>query len=625
MRKEKAHVSTRSPAPLAERAYRRLRRVAGRWRRGVLRRLSRPSKHVYPDIVEERTNIGPAMDALVMEAKRRQEPLGLDRNYDLVRDNFDHVNFMLGSQAVHQLPVDDPIRLFLRQGADAMSSPNYNFSMVDYLERYPHRRDGSEPTPYLAWLKGGRSAGEIADPAQGIEDMAHVLGLEPARIVEEVVATRSDMMERLRHGELGRMFAQAADVEPLIGAVWGDVARTRLLPVGGKYVVGQAAAIHACQSQAGFRRARLVVVTDRPRFGAGRAFVSDLARGLMGPLEPDDIVVIYTDEGGRPMYEPRLPTGVRELDFATVSKDLPEEHKHQALASLLRSFRADAIVNVGSRVCYRLLAPYGKALAASERIFLVFISNEQRPAGHWDGWSLRWFYAGVGLVAGFITDSEYLRDQLTDMYQLSDADRARIHVFRSPTDPELEPAPAPVQGAPSRRPVVHWVGARDRQSRMDTALEIARRMPDVDFQFWSVGPLRGHPPELPANVRLERLPGPVAELELADADAWLHTWAWGGLPTLLLDVAMTEVPIVAGLVGGAGEVFSDEDAWLVTDWQNPEAYQKALREILTDRAAARARSRALRERLRRDRTVEAYREYAAAVLLDATASAEELA
>ena len=34
------------------------------------------------------------------------------------------------------------------------------------------------------------------------------------------------------------------------------------------------------------------------------------------------------------------------------------------------------------------------------------------------------------MVAGFITDSEYFRDQLSDMYQLSDLDREQIHVFR---------------------------------------------------------------------------------------------------------------------------------------------------------------------------------------------------
>ena len=423
----------------------------------------------------------------------------------------------------------DPIRLFLRQGAGAINSPDFNFSMANYLERYPDKADDTETSPYLDWIRRGRSAGEIADPAYGIESMANVLGLEPDDVVRELVTTRSDMMARLRAGELGRMFAKAAEIEPLIGAVWGETAKTRLLPLGGKFIVGQTTAIYACQAQADFRRARLVVVTDRPRIGTGRTFVSDLAHGLSGTIAPDDMIVVYTDEAARTRQAPPLPPGVREVDFFCASTGLPDEHRQQALASLLRSFQADAIVNVGSRAFYQVLAPYGKALAASERIFLVFLGNEQRPAGHWDGWGLKWFYAAFGMVAGFITDSEYFRDQLSDMYQLSDLDREQIHVFRAPADPELEPIRSSAQPEPYRRPVVHWVGRRDRQTRMDIALEVARLMPDVDFRFWNAGIVRGHPgPRLPANVQVAGLPGRISGLALSDADALALHLGLGG-------------------------------------------------------------------------------------------------
>lgn len=620
--KENGHVSATSRDPLSERARRRLRRTARRIRTRV--RPESRSPRVVPDVVEERTNLGSVMDALVVRAKRAQRPLGIDPDYDLLRDNFDHVNFMLESQSSQELPPGDPIGFFLNRGAEAGCSPNYNFAMGAYLERYPHRREGRERSPYLEWLKRGRAAGEIADPAPGIETLAHVLGLEPDHVVDELVSTRTDMMERLRTGELGRMFAKAAEIEPLIGAVWCQTPRTRLIPLGGKFVVGMVGALHACQEQAGFKRARLVVVTDRPRSGAGRAFVGNLARGLVGPVPADEIVVVYTDESV-PAGQGSLPAGIREVDFAAAAAGLPDEHRQQALVSLIRSFDADAVVNVDSRALYRLLAPYGKALTVSERIFLAFNVNELRADGHWDGWSLRWFYAGFSLVAGFITESEYLRDQLTDRYQLSEADRLRVHVFRAPVDPELVPVPLPDDGEPPRRPVVHWVGRRHRQKRMDIALEIARRMPDVDFRFWNDGvtpaaPARGLPP----NVRVGELPARIGDLDLTQADAWLHTWAWGGAPSILLDVAMTEIPIVASLVGGAREVLTEDDAWLVADWQEPEAYEKMIREILVDRAAARLRSQALRERLLRERPHGVYGDSAVEVLLGTPASEEDV-
>lgn len=603
-----------------------LGRVRRRLRRAVVRRADSaspaPPAHdlVFPEVLEEHTNLGPKMDALVTRAKRNQRPLG-DPDYDLLRENFDYTHFMLQVPALHEQPDLDPVQLFLRNGAAAVNSPNWNFSMKDYLDRHPERREGPERSPYLEWIKRGRAAGEIADPAQGIEKMAEVLGLEPREVVDELVATRDDMMQRLRNGKLGEMFAKAEQLEPLIASAWIETARTRMIPLQGKHVSGQVAAIHACQQVAGFRRARLVVVTNRPRWGGGRRIEGHLAHALAETITPDDIVIIYTDKSGE-SPPTRFPDGVREIDFAALSEGLPEDHKQQALVSLLRSFNADAIVNINSRVLYSALTPYGKALATSERIFLCFFVNEQRAQGNWFGIPLQYFYPCFDLVEGVITDSDYLRDQLTDRYQLSDADRERIHVFRAPVEPELAAAP-PAPADASRRPLVYWAGRWDRQKRVDIALEVARRMPDVDFRFWGEAVFKGAPVgDIPDNVRLEGRYDHISELDLSQVDAWLYTSAWDGVPSLLLEVAMTEVPIVASRVGGVEEVLSDDDSWPVADWEDPEAYAKSLRQILSDPASARQRSRALRERLERERTQQAYGDSAAGLLLAPTDSPE---
>jgi glycosyltransferase involved in cell wall biosynthesis len=622
-----------SPGSLIAKVRRGLRRAAA-YRRAEPDRRPKPAPTparvpdrarpapVYPELAEERSNVGPMMDAIVTRAKRNQRPLGVDADYDLLREHFDYLNFMLQAPALHDAPDVDPIRVFLRNGADAVNSPDYNFSMKDYLGRHPEHRNGPERSPYLEWIKRGRAAGEIADPAQGIDKMAEVLGLEPHQIVNELVTTRTDMMERLRTGKLGEMFAKAADIEPLIGSVWIETTRTRMIPLQGKHVSGQVAAIHACQKAAGFRRARIVVVTNRPRWGGGRRIEGHLAHALTGTIAPEDIVVIYTDKSGA-SPRGRFPAGLREIDFAAAVETLPDEHKQQALVSLLRSFRADAIVNINSRVLYGALTPYGKALAATERIFLCMFVHERRAQGNWFGIPLQFFYPLFDLVEGVITDSDYLRDQLTDIYQLSEADRDRVHVFRAPVEPELAPA-AHVPADSSRRPVVYWAGRWDRQKRVDIALEVARRMPDVDFRFWGEAVFKGAPVgQVPENVRLEGLYGHISELDLSNVDAWLYTSAWDGVPSLLLEVAMTEVPIVASLVGGVGEVLSDDDSWPVAEWEDPEAYEKALREILDDPVEARRRSRALRERLERDRTQVAYGACAAAVLLNRQGCAEE--
>jgi glycosyltransferase involved in cell wall biosynthesis len=108
---------------------------------------------------------------------------------------------------------------------------------------------------------------------------------------------------------------------------------------------------------------------------------------------------------------------------------------------------------------------------------------------------------------------------------------------------------------------------------------------------------------------------------------WLYTSGWDGVPSQLLEVAMTGIPIVGSLVGGTGEVLGEDDSWPVGDFENPEAYVRAIRDVLTDQHRARRRSHALRDRMLRERTEAAYAEHVAGLLLrqDGRENVEEAA
>lgn len=595
------------------RRFRNLR-AGTRWRGSV----SEPPADVYgakPEVVLERTNYGPMVDELIARVRRNQRRLRVNEDYDLVREHFDHYHYMFQATDLQEEPDVDPIRVFLRAGSKAQISPDRSFSMQKYLRRHPEHRDGPERSPYLEWLKRGKAAGEIADPTDGVEAIAHVLDLDPHHVVDEVARLREDTVERLRHGTLGKMFAQAAEIEPLIGEAWAEaVTRTRYLPLSSEPIAQATAAIHRAHQDSGFRTARVVMVTNKPRWGGGRRMEGHLAHALARSVDPSEIVVIYTDESGRAPVG-RFPDGVREIDLAAQLEGVPRAVQEDAVVALLRSLRADVVLNINSRLLYWAMKPHGRALAASERIFLCQFCDEQQPTGFWDGRSLRWFYPAFGYVEGVITDSEHLRRQLTSRYQIGAPDDRRLHVLRAPAEPHIPVAPVPWRD-PKQRPVVFWAGRFDRQKRPDIALDVARRMPDVDFRLWGEKVLKGDPlGELPANVTLEGRYERFADLDLSGADAWLYTSAWDGVPSLVMEVAMAGVPVVASLVGGVGEVLSAEDAWPVADLEKPEAYEKALREIFADPAEARRRALALRERMLTERTEDDYYEHAAELLL----------
>ena len=511
-----------------------MRNVRQRLRDVRLRRAIQEGKGTPREAVVERTHVGPHMDTIVARTKRRMQPAGIDADYDLAHEHFDVTHFLLQARQMLTEEEIDPLAIFLANGAEALASPEINFNMAAYLERYPARADGPEKSPYLEWLKRGKAAGEIADPAPHLEKMAPVLGMQPRELVDRLAATRTDLQQRLLTGTLGEMFARAAEVEPLIGDVWGEATQPMLPPLQSAATVDQVAAIHACQQAAGFARARLVLVLSDPRWGGGRRAEGHITHALTGHLDPEDIVVIYTDGGGT-APRGRFPAGVREVDFATAGEGMPRPAARRALVELIRSFRAEAVVTIASRLFYEAMTPYGKAMAASERIFLVMFCNERVAMGNWVGLPLRYFYRYFDLVEGVITDSDYLANWLRDRHQLAGASAERIHVLHAPVDPDYS-AGSPAGGGPvaaasgvlgralgpaeahghrargrapdagRRLPDVGRVGADPRPDRRDAARE--RPAGGAVRRLRRAGPVRSG--RVALHVRLGRCPRPAA-------------------------------------------------------------------------------------------------------------------
>jgi hypothetical protein len=565
----------------------------------------------------ETTHLGPVMDEAVLRAKRRMR-IGADPDYDLLYENFDVLHYLLQSPDLIDEPDVDLIEHFLEHGREGGLSPHPDFSMTEYVDRYPNKTSPQKVrNPFLFWLKHGRAAGDIADPAPRINRVAPVLELRPEQVADLVAERRRDLQQRFRTGRLGEVFARAAEIEPLIGAAWTEIARPHLPPLSRRVVVDEMCAIHQAHEAAGFQRARVVLVTSRAREDSGGPIEGHLAHALATHMDSSDIVLVNTDDGtGAPAD--RLPAGVRQIDFASIARDLPKNRAEHALAMLLRTFHADAVVNIDSTMLYDAMRSYGRALAATERLFLCFSGNEQTAMGNRAGWSLSYFYRTFDYVAGAITDGEYLTRELVETYRVGEKARERLHVLQIPVDPTIPAIPVS-PASPGRRPQVFLVGQWERQTRPALPLEVARLMPEVDFRTWGES---ARDDDAPDNVRWEGTYANISDAPLAEADVWLYTSGRDSVPGRLLEAAMTGIPIVGSLVGGTGEVFSEKDAWPVAESEAADAYVAAIRAALADPEDSRRRALALRERMLRERTEKAFATRAADVLLVADESEE---
>ena len=248
--------------------------------------------------------------------------------------------------------------------------------------------------------------------------------------------------------------------------------------------VKQMAALHASQVEAGFRRARVVLVVRKPRWGGGRRMEGHIAHALATPVgSGGDRRDLH--RRGRDAPAGRFPDGVREIDFASHAPAWTPSGRSTRLVMLLRSFQADSIVNVNSGCSTARCAHTARALAATERLFPIFFCNEQSEIGNWYGWPSVQFYRLFDQVTNIITDSDYLAEWFDDIYQLDASSREKLRVFRAPVDPD------PARGLPGRSSPPGTIGRRSSgpgagtgRRRSTSFFEVARHMPDVEFRMW---------------------------------------------------------------------------------------------------------------------------------------------
>lgn len=538
--------------------------------------------------------------------------------------DFDHARYIPGYERVAEaLDLDyylstypdlqrarrvDPIGHYIRRGVQEGRNPHPYFSTNHYLARYPEAaKDPAGPLHH--YLTKGQADGHITVPFKRFEELAGILQMSPLAAQDLLNRRYDDIRQRLEHGALGEMVNRAAAFEPLISLTWPEALSVRIPPFHGDVVVNRVTAIHALCQAAGLKRARAVICVNRARWGGARRMEGHIAHALAQGIGTDEIVVISTDGSGD-LPEGRLPAGVRHIMFADLVAPLKGGEAQRVLVQFLRALRPEVVFNVNSRLMWDALGPYGRAMRASFRIIAGLFCNERTELGHITGYPLTRVYRNFDVLDAIATDSYALAEELRARHMLTGEAAEKITVLSAPVDASIPLAEAPVGNA---RPQIFWSGRFDAQKRVDIVYEVARLRPDIDIRMWGAAVMSGPRalPEKPANVHLMGAYAHFTDLPLHQADAWLYTSAWDGVPSILLEVAMTGLPLVGTDVGGTGEVLQDGLAQALPTEAKAPAYVAALETVLKDPEAARAQARSLRDTLIAHRTD---RQYANAVM-----------
>ena len=504
---------------------------------------------------------------------------------------------------------------WLRHGHEPRIVPTDRFDEAGYLKHYPDIKSaGIWGFAHFAQagVHEGRSAsaGPMFRRRETVDEQTegtlpsvyrywHTLDFpdRPSGIGDEIPrVAHKRLHDFLRSSELAAIFAAAQKMEPAVGEI-ATITEFLLPP----YYDSMALRHADIRQRLPATHYDSVVCVPWIRTGGADLVAGLLAKALLRVRPDENILVLRTDN---PAYERAnwLPAGIDVVDISDHAKAVPTEYSQELLRTVLRGVTARRVLNVNSRLCWDTLRDHGANLAMTLRCYAYMFCWDQTPSGVRVGYPAEFFAETAPHVTAFLTDTNYLRRELTAMYRLPAAMQDRIvPMFTPAQSPIRTPSIARVverRAAPASRKLVLWAGRLDRQKRFDLVQEIARLMPDVTFRCWGAA-LLDAPPDLaalPDNIAMEGSFDSFDDLPLDEAGAWLFTALWEGMPTTIIELATRGVPIVASDVGGVAELIQAETGWLVPATASAGDYVADLRDALASPAEARRRAEALQRR-----------------------------
>jgi glycosyltransferase involved in cell wall biosynthesis len=257
------------------------------------------------------------------------------------------------------------------------------------------------------------------------------------------------------------------------------------------------------------------------------------------------------------------------------------------IAEMLIALSPEVVLNVYSHAAWDCFLLFGHQLARRMRLIAAILCDGRTERGGLVGYGVSYFPQTVPYLHRAITDTQGYADLLVTRNRLSDRDKARCvytPVDDRPADVGAERFERLRRPASYRRQVM-WAGRITRQKNPQMLFEIVRRMPECDFQIFGFPSPQFPVPALPNLI----FNGPFArfnDLPHSRSDLFLYTSLWDGMPNVLVEAATQQLPIVAPLVDGIGELVTEATGWPVDSPNDVDAFVAQLRKICFEFDAA---------------------------------------
>jgi glycosyltransferase involved in cell wall biosynthesis len=283
----------------------------------------------------------------------------------------------------------------------------------------------------------------------------------------------------------------------------------------------------------------------------------------------------------------RLPEKVRFIEFGKIYSYLSQEEQEKLLTRVLLQMAPQVIHNINSELGYKVFVKYGKALSAISHLYVSSFCIDLLPEDQLAGYPVWYLPQCFDYLEALLSENQSHLDKLCDLYAF---DKNKMHVHYQPLDiPQKQITGS--NGAKKEYLDILWAGRLDRQKRPDILIQIAEKSLQLPFKFHVYGsPVMDNDSYTAAFAKLPNVTyhGPfngLTSLPTDRYDVFLYTSQWDGMPNVLLEAILSNLPIIASDVGGVGElIINKKTGFLINPYDDADKYVSCLREFNGNRS-----------------------------------------
>ncbi len=339
-----------------------------------------------------------------------------------------------------------------------------------------------------------------------------------------------------------------------------------------------------------------VIMIPHCRMSGATKIAGKFAEAIASIGIDDSILIVITDLDIN-IHPEWFPEDTDTYSLAKLLTGLEKAQKESVLYDLLCGVGAKRVMNVNSALGWDVYEVYGKRLATQCSLSAYFFCYDLNKDDVKVGYPSKYFVSSMAYLENIIFDSDYLREEVTAKNMIMcDEDCKKLTTFYTPVEINQRQTYQSKDDSEVKNKNIYWAGRLDRQKNFSLVIRIARLLPEIQFHCWGESVIGDYQlEEVPANITINPPYSDMGDLDLNKCDLWLYTSKWDGIPNLILEVGVSEVPLVSTAVWGTRDILNTSNSWLVDDVDNAESYCSEITGALTRPEERREKSKRLKQ------------------------------